>query len=54
MTDAQKTNLQCPCGELIHGENEDDLVEKAREHLREKHPNLAGEYGRDEILFLAY
>jgi hypothetical protein len=56
MTDAprQKTLLRCPCGELIEAENEDDLVEKANAHLSEQHPNLAGHYTRDEILFMAY
>jgi predicted small metal-binding protein len=49
-----KTRLQCPCGELLKGEDEDDLVEKAFEHLRDKHPELAGEYTRDHILFMAY
>ena len=49
-----KTHLQCPCGELIEGENEDDLVEKVYEHLKEKHPQLADHYSRDDILFMAY
>jgi hypothetical protein len=49
-----KTRLRCPCGELIEAETEDELVEKANEHLREQHPNIAGGYTRDEILFMAY
>jgi predicted small metal-binding protein len=44
----------CPCGELIEGKDEDDLVAKAFEHLKEKHPHLAGEYTREHILFMAY
>jgi predicted small metal-binding protein len=47
-----KTNLDCPCGEHLEGKDEDDLVEKAQEHLREKHPDH--EYTRDQILFMAY
>ena len=47
-----KKRMSCPCGEYIVGENEDDLVEKALRHLAERHPHL--EYGRDEILFMAY
>ena len=46
--------LQCPCGELIVGSDEDDLVEKAEAHLAGVHPELAGRYGREEILFLAF
>jgi hypothetical protein len=47
-----KTHLNCPCGESIKGENEDDLVEKAQAHLSESHPGR--EYDRDAILFMAY
>lgn len=49
-----KTRLQCPCGELIEGSDEDDLVAKANDHLAEFHPQLAGEYSREQILFMAY
>jgi hypothetical protein len=49
-----KTNLQCPCGEMITGKDEDDLVEKAQAHLAEKHPDLVGHYTREHILFMAY
>jgi len=51
---AVKTTLACPCGQIIRGENEDDLVEKAFEHLREKHPDMANDYQREHILFMAY
>jgi hypothetical protein len=47
-----KTELDCPCGEHIVGEDEDDLVAKAKEHLVENHPGH--EYTRDQILFMAY
>ena len=47
-----KRNLSCPCGELIQGSDEDDLVEKTQQHLAEKHPGH--EYSREEILFIAY
>jgi hypothetical protein len=49
-----KTKLSCPCGELIKGDDEDDLVEKAFAHLREKHPDMAEDYERHHILFMAY
>jgi predicted small metal-binding protein len=47
-----KQRLDCPCGEKIEAENEDELVEKAQAHLAEAHPGH--EYTRDEILFIAY
>ena len=46
--------LTCPCGEMIQGEDEDQLVEKVNEHLAEKHPDLAGHYTREQILSMAY
>ena len=50
--EGMKTHLNCPCGEAITGENEDDLVEKAQAHLSEVHPGR--DYDRDAILFMAY
>lgn len=47
-----KTRLQCPCGEFIRGSDEDDLVVKAQTHLADAHTGM--EYGRDEILLMAY
>ena len=47
-----RTRLNCPCGEHITAETEDELVEKTQAHLKEKHPGH--EYSREEILFLAY
>jgi predicted small metal-binding protein len=49
---ARPRQLSCPCGEHVTGRDEDELVEKARAHLREKHPGR--EYTREEILFMAY
>lgn len=49
-----KIRLQCPCGELIVAESEDELVEKANAHLAQEHPKLAGTYTRDQILVMAY
>lgn len=47
-----RTNLKCPCGVLIRGTDEDDLVAQAQAHLAERHPDLV--YERDQILFMAY
>jgi predicted small metal-binding protein len=47
-----KTHLNCPCGEVITGKDENELVEKAKEHLATAHPGR--EYTRDEILFMAW
>jgi predicted small metal-binding protein len=51
-TDSMKTHLNCPCGEVIKGENEDELVANTQEHLKQNHPGH--EYSRDEILMMAW
>jgi hypothetical protein len=43
--------LECPCGEVILDEDEDELVDKANEHLEAEHPHLV--FTRDQILFMA-
>ena len=43
--------LNCPCGEVVKGEDDDDLVAKAQAHLSEAHPGRT--YTRDQILFMA-
>ena len=45
--------LQCPCGESLKGDTEDEIVEIAFAHLREKHPDMADHYEREHILFMA-
>jgi hypothetical protein len=45
--------LDCPCGVTLTGDTEDDIVEVAFAHLRERHPDLAEDYGREHILFMA-
>jgi hypothetical protein len=45
--------LQCPCGATLTGDTEDDIVEVAFAHLREQHPDLANEYSREHVLFMA-
>jgi hypothetical protein len=45
--------LHCPCGEALSGESEDDIVDVSFAHLREKHPDMADEYEREHILFMA-
>ncbi|MEV7431547.1 MULTISPECIES: DUF1059 domain-containing protein [unclassified Nocardioides] len=46
-----KTRLTCPCGEVVKGTDEDELVEKAQAHLAAQHPGR--EYEREMILFMA-
>lgn len=50
----RKLHMNCPCGEMLSGEDEDALVAAAEKHLEEAHPDLVGVYSRDHILALAY
>ncbi|MEV0062619.1 DUF1059 domain-containing protein [Nocardia sp. NPDC050718] len=52
MTETGKRYLSCPCGEWLTGADEDDLVDRARQHLIESHPDHS--YTREQILFLAH
>jgi hypothetical protein len=45
--------LQCPCSEEITAHDDDELVRRVKEHLAQAHPERAGEYEREHILFMA-
>jgi hypothetical protein len=45
--------LRCPCGSTLTGDTEDDIVEVGFAHLREAHPEMADDYSREHILFMA-
>ena len=45
--------LDCPCGTTLTGPSEDEIVEVAFAHLREAHPEMANDYEREHILFMA-
>lgn len=47
-----KTRLACPCGELIVGVDEDELVARVQDHLAQAHQGR--EYDREMILFMAH
>ena len=46
-----KTRIQCPCGQVIVGETEDELVERTNAHLYDEHDGRT--YDRDLILMMA-
>jgi predicted small metal-binding protein len=45
--------LPCPCGTRLTGATEDEIVEVAFAHLRAEHPDMADDYEREHILFMA-
>lgn len=48
----QRRRLECPCGELLVAETEDQLVDFAMRHLSAEHPTR--NYTRADILFMAF
>jgi hypothetical protein len=45
--------LNCPCGEVLTGLTEDEIVEVSLTHLRGAHPDMADTYEREHVLFMA-
>jgi predicted small metal-binding protein len=46
--------INCPCGETVTGEDDDQLVASTEEHIREKHPEMVGTKSREEIIAMAH
>jgi predicted small metal-binding protein len=45
--------IDCPCGETVRGDSDDELVANAEEHMRERHPEMVGTMSREQILGMA-
>jgi hypothetical protein len=48
--DATVKQINCVCGYVVKGEDDDKLWEKAQAHLRTDHPDLVGKVSRKDIL----
>jgi predicted small metal-binding protein len=48
--DVTVKQIDCVCGVVVKGENDDELWERAQEHLRTDHPDLVGKVSREDIL----
>ncbi len=42
--------INCECGEVVRGEDDDDLVAHAEAHVAEAHPELVGKISREDLL----
>ena len=42
--------IECVCGKVVEGKDDDELWEKAQEHLVADHPDLVGKVSREDIL----
>jgi predicted small metal-binding protein len=46
--------IHCECGTDVQAEQDDELVKKVEEHVQQRHPELAGQMSRDQILSMAH
>jgi hypothetical protein len=42
--------INCVCGKVVEGKDDDELWEKAQVHLAADHPELVGTVSREDIL----
>jgi uncharacterized protein DUF1059 len=45
--------INCPCGESVTAETDDELVSGVEEHVQAKHPDMVGTMSREQILGMA-
>jgi predicted small metal-binding protein len=42
--------INCVCGSVVEGDDDDELWKKAQQHLRDDHPDLAEKVAREDIV----
>ncbi|HKP90240.1 MAG TPA: DUF1059 domain-containing protein [Thermoleophilaceae bacterium] len=45
--------LRCECGVTVRGETDDEVVERAEEHIRQNHPDVADDVTREQLLSMS-
>jgi predicted small metal-binding protein len=45
--------INCECGQVVHGESDDELVANAEAHIERDHPELVGKVTREDLLGMA-
>jgi predicted small metal-binding protein len=45
--------INCECGYVIRGKDEDELVANAEDHMRDAHPDLVGRVSPDDLIAMA-
>jgi len=45
--------VDCPCGETVSGESDEELVANVEQHIQDRHPDLVGTMSREQILGMA-
>jgi predicted small metal-binding protein len=42
--------INCECGYVARGENDEELLADAHRHIEDQHPDLVGKVSDDELL----
>jgi predicted small metal-binding protein len=42
--------INCDCGYVARGENDEELLADARRHIEDQHPDLVGKVSDEELL----
>ncbi len=45
--------INCECGEIVRGADDDEVVANAMSHFDRDHPELVGKVSRDDLLSMA-
>jgi predicted small metal-binding protein len=45
--------INCECGFVVRGADDDELVRNAEEHINSVHPDMVGKVSRDDLLGMA-
>jgi predicted small metal-binding protein len=45
--------INCECGFVVRGADDDELVRNAEEHVSSAHPEMVGKISRDDFLGMA-
>ncbi len=45
--------INCECGRVVRGENDEELLANAEAHVNSDHPELVGKITREDLLAMA-
>ena len=45
--------IKCSCGKIVRGENDEELLANADEHIRTDHPDMVGKISHEDLLAMA-
>jgi predicted small metal-binding protein len=45
--------INCECGQVVRGEEDEELIENAMSHIEQNHPGLVGKISREDLLAMS-